>query len=416
MHLGLRIASSVTLAALAASLVATPDLLSPASAAPAPAAVAAAATETAQCAAARATWTDAKAAKARAHRAVAAARHELRKARHTGKPARIHKAKKKLKRSKHRYAVRSHSARTAYRAMSYACAAPTSTTRADATGQVLDLLVLATGTLGDAIDPTQLTTLVEQLLPGVSDVLSTEQLTALLDGFNRQNLSLEDATALLGGSFSTDQLQDILGGAASPALVTDLAEFLVAQLSEMGGGLPIAGPFDPSDLLDTIAGMFGDLDPSQLGALLDLALAAVADGSDSPLDLGQLTDLLDSLLPGASDLFTPDQLSSMLAAVNAGHLDPSTLSNLLGGQLSADQIGQLLAGTASAELIGELLTNVLAQLGTADGGPLTLPGSVDPSVLLDLASTIEALVSDLLGGLLGGGGDNPVCTILPILC
>ena len=416
MHLGLRIASSATFLALTASLVATPAVLSPASAAPARTiTVAAAATESASCTAARTAWTAAKAKKAKAHAAVVRSRHALRKARHSGNPARIHRAKHRLQAAKHRYAVRTRTARGAHLAMSYACAAPTSTTRADATGQVLELLVQATGALGSVLDPSQLTTLIEQLVPGVSGLLSPEQLTALLGGVNVQDLSFDDAAALLGGSFSADQLQAILGGAAGPEVVQQLCDFLVGQLSEMAGGLPVGGPFDPSDLLDTIAGMFGDLDVDQLGALLDLAIAAASAGSDAPLDLAQLTDLLDSLLPGASGLFSADQLSAMLAAVNAGHLDADTLSNLLGGQLSPAQVGQLLDGTASAELVGELLTNVLAQLGTVGGGPLTLPGSVDPSVLLDLAATLEALVSDLLGGLLGGG-DNPLCTILPILC
>ncbi len=408
----LRAASVAAIVAMAGSLALAPAALTTATASPV-------APErpgiSAECASAQAALASARTSKAKAHKKVAKARKKLRKAKHTHRHARIHKAKKVLKRWRHRYAARSHNVELQTARVGYACSSPTSTARATGTGQKMDLLVTATGTLTQLIDATQLAALLDRLLPGVGSSLSPTQLTSLLGGFNTGALSLDDATILLGSVFSPAELQSLLGGSASPELVLALAENIISELSGLGGGFPVPGSFDPTDLLQTIAGMFGSLDPSQLGGLLNLLLVAAGQGGTS-LSPTQLTDLLDALIPGLSSQFDASQLTSMLTAVNGSSLDATTLSNLLGGQFSSAQLQQVLASTSSSDLTGGVLANILAQLATAGGGGLVLPGALDSSAALGLVTDVTGLVSDLLNSTLGGGGGGLVCTLLPILC
>jgi hypothetical protein len=414
MHLKTRTVSAVVTMAVTASLAVAPALLQPTAAAAAPAAPARSSV-TAECAAAQSSLASARTSKARAHKALVKARKALRSAKRSHRHTRIVKAKRVLAKARHRYAVRSQNVNTANKAMAYACSAPTSATRANATGQQLDLLAMGTGGLTDLINLSQLTTLLDRLLPGASGILSPAQLTALLSGFNTSPLGLADATALLGGSFTPAQLQSLLDGTASPALLLELANHIIGQLSGLtGGAVPVPGAFDPTALLQTIAGMFGNLDPSQLGGLLDLLLAGVGQPG-ATLDSAKLTGLINGLIPGVSTLLDPTQLTAMLGAVNGGSLDAGTLSNLLGGQFSAAQLQQVLAGTASPDLLAQVLASVSAQVGTIGGGDLALPGTLDPSVVTGLISTVTGLVTGLLGGG-GGGGGGVLCTLLPILC
>ena len=411
MHLKTRAVSALATLAMTASLVAVPALLQTSAAVPAPSDSSRAGV-TAECAAAQAGLANAKAKKVKAKKSLRKARKSLRKAKKTHRPVKIRKAKKVRARAKHRFVNRSRAVRTQNKRVAYACSAPTSSTRASATGQKLDLLVLATGTVGETVDLVQLNALLDRLLPGVGSQLTPGQLSALLTGFNAGPLSLDDATALLDGTFSPTELQSLLAGTASPELVLALADHVIGQLS-LASGLPVPGSFDPTDLLETIAGVFGGLDAAQLGTLLGLLTSSV--GADpSAFDLAELTGLLDGLLPGVSDLLDPAQLTAMLGALNGGGLDVSTLSNLLGGQFSAAELQQVLNGTADDALVGEVIAHVVAQLGTVGGGGLELPGTIDPATLLSLVSTVTDLVDDVLGGVLGG--DAGVCTLLPILC
>jgi hypothetical protein len=189
---------------------------------------------------------------------VVKARKALRKAKHSHRPAKVHKAKRVLKRWRHRYAVRTHNVHVQYARVGYACSAPTSSAHATGTGMELNLLTLASGLVPQVIDTTQLTTLLEQLLPGVTDHLDAGQLGALLAGFNTTGLSLDDATVLLGSTFSPDQLTALLGGTASPDVVLALAEDIVGQLSGLAGGYPIPGtPLDLTAVVDTLVGILG---------------------------------------------------------------------------------------------------------------------------------------------------------------
>lgn len=414
MKLTHRALSTLAILAVTASLAVVPGLAQTATATDAPL-VPARTSVTAECAAAQAALSAARTSKAKAHRAVVKARKALRKATKTHRPVKVRKAKRVLKKARHRYQVRTHRVRVQTARVGYACSSPRSAARATGTGMKLDLLASASGLVTQVIDLTQLNALLDRLLPGVGDQLDAGQLTALLTGFNSGALSLDEATALLGGFFSPEEIEALLGGTASPELVLELAEHIIGQLSGLAGGFPVPGSFDPTGLLETFAGIFGSLDPAQLGGLVDLLLSAVGESGTS-LDPAELTDLLDALIPGLSSALDPAELTSMLDAVNAGSLDPATLTNLLGGQFTAAELGDVQGGTASADLVGEVLANVVAQLGTLGGDDLELPGMLDPTVLQDLVDTVTGLVADLLGGLLVGDEGGLVCTLLPILC
>jgi len=415
MQLKKRAVSAVVSLAVTASLAAAPALLLPASAAQAPTADARTSV-TAECAAAKSRLATAKTQKTKAARTVVKARKALGKAKKSHQAARVKKAKRVLLNARHRYAAKSGNVNTANKSMAYACSAPNSAVRANAIGQKTNLLALGAGTPTDLIGLSQLTGLLDTLLPGVSGLLSPAQLTSLLGGLNTGPLSLADATALLGGSFSPSELQSLLSGAASPAVLLELVQHIVGQLNGLtGNALPIPGVTNLTGVLDTIAGVFGALDPSQLGGLVGLLLTAVGKGGTT-LDATQLTSLLDGLVPGLSGLLDPAQLTGLLGGLNGGGFSAATLTNLLGGQFSLTQIQSVLGGTAGADLVGEVLANVVAQLGTLGGGGLSLPGgAIDPSILTGLVTTITTLVTDVVGGLVTTVG-GLVCTLLPILC
>lgn len=411
MQMRQRLVSALAILALAASLAVAPGLLQSATATTAPAAPERT-TVTAQCAAAQSGVASAKVAKAKAKKALKKANRKLRAAKHSHRPAKIAKAKKVVKKAKRRFNLRSRHLNTQYKRMAYACSAPGSATRANATGQKVGLLVSATGALGDLITSLQLNALLDRLLPTVTGALSPAQLTSLLAGFNTQGLTLDDATALLGDSFSPTELQSILDGTAGPALVLELANHIIGQLSEMtGGAVSVPGSFDPTDLLETIAGVFGALDPTQLGGLVDLLLT-VTGHSGQLLDAAQLTSLLDGLAPGVSGLLSLADQAAMLSAINGTSLDAATLSNLLGGQFSTADLTTLLGGGGTDALKGTALGNIVAQLGTLDGSALTLPSAgFDAAGLL---TTITSLVGDVIASIPILG--PVVCTLLPFLC
>lgn len=414
MQLRKRTVSGLAVIAMTVSLGAVPGSLQSASATPV-SAEGARSSVTAECANAHAVLASARTRQVKAKKSVVKAKKSLRSAKKAHRPVKVKKARKVLKKARVRYAARTNDVRNGNARVAYACAAPTSTTRANGTGMKIGLLGLATGTVTQVIDLVQLTALLDRLLPGVAGLLNPAQASALLGGFNAGDLTLDDASLLLGSTFSPEQLQSLLAGTAGPELVLALAQDIVGQLSGLTGGIvPVPGSFDPTALLETFAGMFGSLDPSQLGSLLGLLTTAVGSGG-STFDAGQLTSLLDALVPGVSALLDPAQLTSLLSGLNGGGLDASTLSNLLGGQFSAAQLSEVLAGTASASLVGEVLAHVLAQLGTLGGGDLVLPGTVDAGVLQTLVDTVTGIVTDLLGGVLGTVG-GVICTLLPVLC
>ena len=408
MQLRLRTASVAAIVALAGSLALAPAALTTATASPvAPDR----AGVTAECASAQIALASARSSQAKAHKKVVKARKAVRKAKHAHQAAKVRKAKKVLKRWRHRYAVRSHNVDVQTSRVGYACSSPTSAARAAGTGQQLNLIALASGLTGGAIDLSQLTALLDRLLPGVASHLDAGQLSALLGGFNSGPVSLDEATILLGSVFSPEELAALLGGSASPDLVLALAQHVIGQLSGLGGGLPIPGTFDPAALLDTFAGIFGSLDPTQLGGLVDLLLAGIGKPDQTLADTTKLASLLDGLQPGLSSKFSPSDLTAMLAAVNGPSLGADGLSNLLGGAFDPADLTSVLGASGGDQLIGEVLANVVGQLGAFGTGDVVVP-SLDPSQLTTLVST----VTDLVTAVLGGGVIQTVCTLLPIFC
>lgn len=148
--------------------------------------------------------------------------------------------------------------KTRHTRMGEICSAERSAVKAYRTGKQLALLGIANGLDVTAINADQLTALIEDLLPGVTEHLTDGQLTALLNGFNAASaLSPTDALGLFDGLFSPDQITAILGGLASPELLTSLVDSVVGQLSGIGGGLPVPGELDVTGILATLTGILG---------------------------------------------------------------------------------------------------------------------------------------------------------------
>jgi len=257
MHVMKRAASAVVSLAVTASLAVVPALLQPAAAAPG---AGARASVTAECDAALDALVAAKIAKARAKRALVKARKALRAAKRSHSAPRIRKAKRHLKHARHRYVVRSHAVSVQSARVGYACSAPNSSARATGTGLDLSLLAVVTHTV-TTLDLTQLKALLDTLLPGVSTQLSDAQLQALLAGFNAGTPSLDDLTILLGSVFTPDELQSLLDGTASPALVQALTDHIIGELSGLSG-VQVPGGLDASALqtiVNSVTALLGGL-------------------------------------------------------------------------------------------------------------------------------------------------------------
>jgi hypothetical protein len=261
-----RALSALVTMAVTASLAVVPAVLGSTSATAAPSAPARSSI-TDECAQAQTALALAKASQTTAHRKVVKARKALRKAKHTHRRATIRKAKRHLKAARHRYAVRTHNERVSAARVGYACASPNSSARAAGTGMKLDMLAIATGSGAKLIDPTQLATLLNDLLPGVTGGLSQAQLDALLSGFNAGAPSLDDATVLLGSVFTPDQLTSLLGGSPDPTLVLALTQNIIGELSAMSG-VPVPSTLDTTALqgiVSTVTALLGGLVTSTTG-------------------------------------------------------------------------------------------------------------------------------------------------------
>lgn len=403
-----RVTAAVGVLALGVGLAVVPALSATAGTAGARTATAA------ECSSAQAALHQAQQQKAAAHRAVVKARKALKKAKkaHHGKAAKVKKAKKVLARADKRYGTANKGVQYRTSRARYACASPTSDTSANSAGRVLGLLALANGLDITAIDASQLTTLLDKLLPGVSDELSPSQLTALLAGFNALGGGDVDPTDLLAqlpSSFSPADIAALLAGAADPSVLEAVFSQILGQLSGLASGFPVPGSFDPTDLLATFAGVFGQLDPTQFGDLLVLLTRATGTAG-STFTLDQLTSMLDTLAPGASDAFGPADLTTMLAVLNGHAASEALLANLLGGQFTPQQLSSVMNGSAPTALVGAVFAQVMAQFATAGAGGLELPSGFDLSTLTNLVST----VTDLFGVLTGGGVLPVICGIIPL--
>jgi hypothetical protein len=414
MPLRQRIVSTSAILAVTAALAVAPGLVQSASAR---SATPARSTVTAECAAAQSALTSAQANQALARAAVVKAKKKLRKAKKTHNVTKIRKAKRVLRKARARYAARTNDVNVQLVRVGYACSSTTSAAHASGTGMKLDLLATAGGIVPGGLDLTQLTALLERLLPGVAGQLTPGDLTALLDGFNAGPLSPTDATALLGSVFSPDQILALVGGGSvDPALLLALAQHIVGELGWQAGVPAIPGSFDATDLtglVQTLAGMLGQLDASQLGSLLNLMLTRL--GQDrSVFDTTKLTNLLNSIEPGLAGQFDAGELTTMLAALKGTGLDAGTLSNLLGAEFSAAEIQQVLNAADSTTLFGNVFANILAQLATAGDGGLVVPDALDLDQANSLVSTVSGLITTVLGG--GSTGGGPLCGLLGIGC
>jgi hypothetical protein len=257
MHLIVRTISGRARAALCAltittSLTLAPALVSAASATDLPPAPT-------DCSTAKALWLQAVHQQHVAHAAALAAAKAVAKSRALHQSATRQQALKNIQvAASRKYWAKVSASKIKHTRMGYACAAPTSAVKAYGAGKTLALLAIGNGLDVSSINADQLTALIEQFLPGISNNLDAGQLAGLLSGFNSgPGLSPTDVLGLLGGGFSPDQITAILGGVASPEVVTALLDTVLGQLSGMGGGLPIPTDLDLAGILTTVTGILG---------------------------------------------------------------------------------------------------------------------------------------------------------------
>ena len=211
------------------------------------------------CSAAKAAWQQAvRQQKVARAAALAAAKAVVRSRALHQSATRQHNLKKAQVAASRRYHAKIAVTRIRHTRMGSICAAENSAVQANRAGRTLAVLALANGLDLSAINADQLTALIEQFLPGISDQLDPGQLAGLLSGFNSGiGMSPTDVLGLLGGAFSPDQVTAILGGLASPEVVTSLLDSLLGELSGLGGGLPIPTDLDLAGILATVTGILG---------------------------------------------------------------------------------------------------------------------------------------------------------------
>ncbi|GAB4008587.1 hypothetical protein [Nocardioides ultimimeridianus] len=144
---------------------------------------------------------------------------------------------------------------------------------AQALGTLLGALSAAGngGTL-PALDPSQLTTLLDTLYPGASTTLDPTQLTALLGAFpGAGSLDATQLTGLLSGlgasGIDPSQLQTMLTGAGTldPSQVTALTDEITTVLSSITGG-SFSSPSNPlSTVTNTLQTLLGGIICGLLG-------------------------------------------------------------------------------------------------------------------------------------------------------
>lgn len=411
----MRAQAAACVLAITAGLTVVPALVSTAGAATAPVVA-----DPAACQAAKTSYAKSVKQRDNAKKALAKATAAVEKAKKShAKPkarkAAVAKARKTRDKAATKYAATKRAVTAAKKKRDDDCAEILPVAQATAAGKKLGLLAIAKGLPVDSLDVSQLTALLDQLVPGLTDQLTAGELAALLGGVNAgSDLDPAEALALLTGLFSVDDVTAILGGTASPQQLLALGTSVVGQLSALGG-LPVPGSPDLAGLWTTFAGLFGTLGSDQLGSLLHLLTTSIGSGS-AAFDVDQLTDLIDSLVPGISEQFDPSQLTAMLGGLNGGALSAATLTQLLGGQFSPAQIATVLGGTAPQDLVGAVISQVVAQLATAGTGGLELPGPLGTDAVTGLISSVTGLLGSITGG---GTGPLPVvCGLipLPLLC
>lgn len=162
------------------------------------------------------------------------------------------------------------------------------------------------------------------------------------------------------------------------------------------------------------------------GTGMKLDLLAIATGAaGKAMDLGTLTTLLNGLVPGVPDLASKldaGQLNALLSGFNAGTPSLDSLTVLLGSVFTPDQLTALLAGgSVDPALVQMLLGNIINELSGLSGVPVPA-GALDPTALQSVVTTVTGLLGGLLpatttttGGTTGGTGTGVVCVVVPLV-
>lgn len=411
-----RVLVAVTALAVAATLALVPGLGASASAA------GAAQAASAQCESARSALWSAQASQAKAKAKVAKKKKAVKKAKKAHKVVKVKKAKKQLKKAKkqHRRTVAATSARanTAYAACRVAYTVPGSPAAA---GKEVGMLgSFLGGDLLQLLNPQQLLSFLEAIFPDISSLFSPAQLLEMLGGFNASGFpGVEELSKMLGGGFSTAELQELVGaldgGSLDPALLKKFADTVMVHLGGLAGGVAVpSGGFDAGGLADLVDGLIGNLSVGQLGSLVALLKQGLGFLSAIP-STAKLQELLDGLVPGLGEEFSPSELTAMLTAANGSLPGVAELGNLLAGNFSSADLSSLLSEPLDTGLVNQVLAVAVGQLGVRAGGTLPDPTALTGSLLATVADSVTGILNSVLNGI-GGGGGGGLCVLLPILC
>lgn len=263
-----RVRAGLCVLTVTLGLAVAPGLVAPASAETAPPV-----TVTDECAAAKAVLAETRRQQRAAHAAAVAAQKLIRKAAAAGSSAKVDQARAALAKAQARKAVVAGLLKPRVARVSYACAAADSAVRARATGMKLGLLALADGLDLTALDATELTAVLEQLFPGVTEHLDPTRLASLVSGFNAVSaITQTQALTLLSGFLTPTEITAVLGGTASPEALAELAGNVVSQLSGLAGGIEVPAELDLETLWTVLGGLLAGLDLGPLCALVPIPL------------------------------------------------------------------------------------------------------------------------------------------------
>ncbi len=205
-----------------------------------------------------------------------------------------------------------------------------------------------------SLNVTQLTELLNTLLPGVSlDSLDLDKLLALLKNGDVSNIGdvITQFQTAFGDLLPLDVLLGLLDPASFAGGLPAVGEILTGLTDALlGGNTSIPGLpnlTDPAAVLGLLAKLQTILDPSAITGLLGTS------------GLGQLTGVLDKLIGG--DALTNGDLSGLVDLVGGfSNTDLADLKNLgVLGQLVAGLVGVDQPGLGDIPGLGPILANVL---------------------------------------------------------
>jgi hypothetical protein len=155
------------------------------------------------------------------------------------------------------------------------------------------------------------------------------------------------------------------------------------------------------------------------GTGMKLNLLAVATGAAGKvIDIGDLTTLLNDLLPpDVASHLSAGQLNALLSGFNAGTPSLDSLTVLLGSVFTTEELTQLLGGSPDPALVERLVQNIIGAISGLSG--VSAP-ALDQTQLDALIGDVSLLLGGLVtatttGGSTGGTGTTTICVQVPLV-